>query len=1010
MKKRLFFLFFCVFLCLGDGMSASRVGTSVRQGGANQRVTTSVQSSVQNVRKNSGVKSRTAISQRQTSERSSVVGRSAVLRPVEIKTITRAGTLKNTVARAGTGTSETQTGAIYERCKTAYFTCMDQFCELKDDNYRRCSCSNRINELSVARDKLETATEQLNAFSDNLDIVGMTAAQAKSVNTASDGEMALSNDKSASQALLQAIMNSIRGDDATVSDNRFSDLNSINLSFDSSNAFGTIDVGQTVASYNGVELYSAVYPQCRQAVMNDCNTASLQRAVNAYLMAIEQDCNTVQTAINNKQKEAKAAVREGNAMLDLARIENRQKHNSDDIVDCLANVESAILSEEVCGKNYHKCLDNGEYIDVTTGKPIVGVVDFYKLGQMLQFRDGVTNENQKLAQNQKNRIFVESFEKRVRQFAEPALDKCSDDADEVWADYLDKALLDIYYAQKAKVSEIQRGCFDFVSACYMNGNDALTTAMRGLIDENTILLKPDMIKLNDSMCTDYIKSCNNMFSGNIVADYIDNRKDTDTMTACRAIARQCFDSYGGTNYENFYYPSSGLFAIGEAPDWFSLYEYKDGEKKLLSPCAKQVDSVDACKDMVEQVFGGFDKHLNFSNQRKYIYIPKNNEPDTDDEKYVSRNLRPSGVATEVYNNIVDILQTQCNTLDGRFLQPHFMPTGTNTGVSYDSSRFCLTDTNSNNLRKAYNIGASYMGGIKLIGVGIGMPKVNVATMGISSSSTSATMTLSDNNASAPRSVLIPTQKIPENMCPANYEKNVDTQSWGACLCWENGGRRSNNGTASRCVPTYPVRPSSFLYGSSMYSTYGLDKKCSDGFFAWGNTVSDASDVPSADDWCTLDVKNDNTVCPFGSVFDGIENCVYYVCDPGQVRVQTDSPLNSSDNSNFYCCPAGAPFINGNKRCSDKDGDEPSDITENLLDPQIAKKVDVFVGMVCSADTPVLVKTTGVVLPENGNIDVSNFGCCPRNTNFVNNDADNKCCYNTTEDCTNKAPVSLIQIQ
>ena len=71
-------------------------------------------------------------------------------------------------------------------------------------------------------------------------------------------------------------------------------------------------------------------------------------------MAIEQDCNTVQTAIENTQKQMKAAVREGSAMLDLARVENRKKHNSSDITTCINEVETAILSEQVCGANYHK--------------------------------------------------------------------------------------------------------------------------------------------------------------------------------------------------------------------------------------------------------------------------------------------------------------------------------------------------------------------------------------------------------------------------------------------------------------------------------------------------------------------------------------------------------------------------------------------------------------------------------------------------------------------------------
>ena len=217
-----------------------------------------------------------------------------------------------------------------------------------------------------------------------------------------------------------------------------SDLNSINISFDTANAFGITDSAQVIASYNGKALYNAVYPNCRQAVRGDCNDASLQRAVTAYLMAVEQDCNTVQTAIVAKQKELKAAVREGSAMLDLARIENRKNHNSSDLTTCINEVESAILSEEVCGANYHKCLDNGEFIDVSTGKPIAGVANFYELENLLRFSEGRDASTQNLSKVRSNHSFINNFEQKTKKFAHDALDKCTEVADEAWSKYLDK--------------------------------------------------------------------------------------------------------------------------------------------------------------------------------------------------------------------------------------------------------------------------------------------------------------------------------------------------------------------------------------------------------------------------------------------------------------------------------------------------------------------------------------------------------------------------------------------
>lgn len=922
MKRIGFILVFCTFFASG-GFAASRTttvaSTSIRNGTPTQRVrTTDTPKST----------SRVAVSKNKTTKRNTAqTGRATTNRNVSA----RGGAV---VARAASAT-ETQIGAEYENCKAAYFSCMDQFCQLKSDEYRRCSCSDRISTLQSAKNNLTQAGEQLNEFNENLEIVGKTAAQAAAMNTASDGELALTRDKSASQALLTAIMNSIRGNDARVENTRLSDLNSIDLSFDTANSFGTTDIGQTIASYNGGALYTAVYPQCRNAVKTNCNNASLQRAVNAYLMAIEQDCNTVQTAIIKKQRETHAAIRESSSLLDLARAENHQNHNSDDIATCIANIETAILSEDACGANYHKCLDNGEYIDVSTGAPIAGVVDFYKLGTMLTFTNGRTNDEQRLAQNPNNRNFVNAFEKRVKKFAEPALDKCYDDADTVWTNYLNKALLDIYYAQQSKVAEIKQGCFDFVSACYMNGSTAMTTAMQGLVAAQTTTLTPNVLTLNKSLCSDYINSCNNMFDGQIVAQYINNRHETDSLTACRAVVQQCFDNYGGTNYENFYYPSSGLFDTGHAPDWFALYECSDPDctnPVLKSECAKQLASIDACSDteMIEAAFGGFNYYPNETNiYNKYA----TNNPQTGQRQ--NRLLRTSGVATEIYNQIIDILQTGCSNLDGQFMNVQNLALYSN---NYNPSAFCeatfhKSTSRYNPIYQPYSVGKrGYLYTINQGDISY-IPTIQ-----------------STQISSLPSSVAIGTGNTKyfyENMCPRDYNETVDVQSWGACLCWENGGRRSNDGTTTRCTASFPVRPMTTYNVScdgnscsaQQIATHGLNHRCymtpenyftiginqdssntsstplnaptaTSTFSIWEYDIGNSSFIPTEQDWCTAEINNKNQVCPFGV---GTTNGECNDCPFDWVIV---NPSESPENQK--CCPQDYTLNTTTNKCQNSD--------------------------------------------------------------------------------------------
>lgn len=835
MKKNLIFTAFTAFAVVAvahaavrdDGLSTPRTSSQTRSTTI-IRTNTEPQSDIRATKPTRATTSRAGTLRlnntigRANSANSPTVARTGTF--VGVRNASAQGRTANTTRAATNSITETQTGAAYAQCKSAYFQCMDQFCLLKNDDYRRCSCSGRISDLMAVRENLVETNAKLSEFTENLDMVGMTAAQATAIHTATEGESAISADLSASKALLTAIMNSIRGDDTTVG-GKLSDLNSINLSFDTTNIFGLADNAQAIASYNGTELYSAVYSACRAAVANDCNNASLQRAVNAYLMAIEQDCNTVQSALQKKQRELKTAIREGGALLDLARIENRRKHNSDDMTTCINNVESAILSEQVCGANYHKCLDNGEFIDVATGAPIPGVVNFYELENMLKFDTGKDSVDQTLAKIGGNQKFVQNFETKTKKFAADALDKCREIANDVWAEYLDKALLDIYYAQKAKVQQIKQGCFDFISKCYTERDTAITAAMATLIDGNTELaLLPDKIVLTKQMCSDYVKSCNNMFDDNIIANYIDEQTTTDTITACRAVAMQCFDNFGGTNYENFYNPSSGLFepnvvdmlvnGVDRVPqqtalDWFALYAYDENGNKLpgyKSKCAQRVAEIASCADKVAQVFGGLDaviakqetlptfgyyeyKAPDTNGQNAYAYGWDTSDDDEINwEKFKNRRLRPTGVATEVYNQIIDSLSTQCMNVQGKFIEAQFI----------DHERYGVTPgTTMCNLTLSlleYGIDANYQ----------------------------------------------------ENMCPKDYTVTTDITAWGACSCWENGGRRSKDGQFGKCAPVI----------STDINTSN-DEPCPRG------TMPFIANSAGLNSWCTSNVNpTTNQVCPW----------------------------------------------------------------------------------------------------------------------------------------------------
>ncbi|MDR2269166.1 MAG: hypothetical protein LBD94_03200, partial [Rickettsiales bacterium] len=386
-------------------------------------------------------------------------------------------------------------------------------------------------------------------------------------------------------------------------------------------------------------------------------------------------------------------------------------------------------------------------------KPFSGVANFYELANLLTFDSGTNIADQKLASIPTNKPFVQNFVSRNKKFAKLALDKCTEIADTVWQDYLDKAMLEIHYAQAAKVEEIKRGCFDFVRECYASGQKSVTDFMKNIMNVSGAALKPETIFLTSQLCEDYVESCDLMFGRDgIVSEYIKQVDNKDIITTCRNVAKECFDTYGGIKYNNFYNPNSGLFKRGEAMDWFSLYgDMSKNLQNVVSKCAKRLIEIEECIPDIEVIFGGVDKlTANDSGQVCYEYGLINDKTGNPGDcnsltSFIFRTkMRETGIATEVYNNIIGSLSTTCSNYSGAFIEYR----------SIDGNAYCSRQSKNPECDNKTPCSSILAGSTVYKDYGI---------------------------------------EISENMCPYQYDDSViDTSSWGLCSCWANGGRRADN--------------------------------------------------------------------------------------------------------------------------------------------------------------------------------------------------------------------------
>jgi len=407
----------------------------------------------------------------------------------------------NNTARATTASVDITMGDGYNTCREAYFACMDQFCANKDETYRRCVCSSRLDGLREMSTKISQTQGQLENFSDyNIDAVSKTAKEVSASLTATAGESNALADKSESAQKLAGI-SSVLGSTKTKS---LSNSGTLDIAGDIGSIWTTPDfIGSSdISNMEGEKLYSQVNSQCLEMVANACQReATLNMVVSAYGMYIEQDCNIVQASLEGKKVTAAAAVRTVGRDMELARLENYDAHNSTKINDCIAQVRKDITADTECGENFVHCLDvTGLYLNVNTGEPIYSV-NFFKLENQTTLDGDFMNSNT-------NRLLMAKLEEK-KASASRGLDTCRDVADDVWSEFERQAIIEIYQAQQARVKQVRDECLSTVNKCY----DEKISQLKNFANIDSQMLIGQSVSTAESLCKEKLDSCSNVFGG-----------------------------------------------------------------------------------------------------------------------------------------------------------------------------------------------------------------------------------------------------------------------------------------------------------------------------------------------------------------------------------------------------------------------------------------------------------------------------------------------------------------
>ncbi|MBQ0013053.1 MAG: hypothetical protein KBS86_00570 [Proteobacteria bacterium] len=300
----------------------------------------------------------------------------------------------NVVANNNTSTTDTLDNIVEmtDYCKAQYALCMDNYCNVLDDNQGRCSCSANLQNYAKTEAALAEATEALQDIAQEIQYIGLSAEEVETLFSQTEAEIALagSNDTSELQSNLDKIKRMIvdvqsgksRSSGVTATSGIAMDLSGLlDFSFDS-NGFdlssllttaGATNNTSSISNQRGANLYKTAAARCKASVLNTCANqgGDISIVTNAYDLEIDKACFAYERALTDANNNMNATVRNAKSVLQKARLMVAQNKNVYDLRGCVEALDSCMQSDFVCGSDYESCLDTtGKYI--VDGQVLVG--------------------------------------------------------------------------------------------------------------------------------------------------------------------------------------------------------------------------------------------------------------------------------------------------------------------------------------------------------------------------------------------------------------------------------------------------------------------------------------------------------------------------------------------------------------------------------------------------------------------------------------------------------------
>ncbi len=415
-------------------------------------------------------------------------------------------------------------------CKTQYTDCMDNFCNVLDDNQGRCSCSKNVKNYEKTENALKEATEALKDVAQQIQYIGLTSEEIEILFSQTEAELEMQQTSDSSRLKndldkIKKLLVDVKGSAATSSEVDMSfDLSGLldfsvdSTGFDLTSLFGGSSSNtSSISNQRGEQLYKTAAARCKKAVLETCESRGVDISVisNAYDMEIDKQCVVYERQLTDTNDEMSQTVRNAKSVLQRARLMVAQNKNSYDLRGCVNALDSCMQDDFVCGSDYEYCLDpTGKYI--VNGEVVVGSMPGYVIssstvpspstdyskdtlygtwyydntyvwgtsGQISDYIDknvstsAVTKADANMAKNLQYKIGYNDGEKNYG-MCMSVLNKCQDITynngkyqpdNQVIREYLRRTLIQIKAAQDSILHDYASGCISDVTSCLSSNN------------------------------------------------------------------------------------------------------------------------------------------------------------------------------------------------------------------------------------------------------------------------------------------------------------------------------------------------------------------------------------------------------------------------------------------------------------------------------------------------------------------------------------------------------------